>query len=484
MLILIVDDDRLVRFTIKSMLQEFLDDSTDMFLEATNGRDMVTICKEKNPDVAFVDISMPYMNGIDAIEECQKYSSMTQYVIVSGYSDFEYARKGIRLGISDYLLKPVDSEKLKEVVERIQLWTREKKQASNSKFQLQIMETFNYFVSLGTEEAEFEDRLADYTTFLLYVKEGSCTRKETLHFQKQIVREIKKLGEEIVARKGHYTITNTGEGAICIIFDVPEKVQDYLMSYIGKICLIFNNKYPFFYYLIKVRCNTLQELYQKSEKIDSRIHLLQDMQPGCVYEEQELERGEAEGEFLLYVEKLLEAWKRADGVECKEAINKVWRKYRDKTLEIRLKYLSEYCSAVCGCPISGESTKQFFYSFVEYSETMYRGSGTEENDMIEQVKQYVQKNYMHDVSVSQIAEMFGLTANYLSTIFKRKTGEKFIDYLTNIRLEASKKLLVKNTSASVQDIALMVGYNSPRHFSALFQKYTGETPSTYRKSRT
>ena len=90
---------------------------------------------------------------------------------------------------------------------------------------------------------------------------------------------------------------------------------------------------------------------------------------------------------------------------------------------------------------------------------------------------------MYDISISQIAEQLGLTANYLSTIFKRKTGEKFIDYLTRTRMEAAKKLLVQNFSASVQDIALMVGYNSARHFSALFQKYTGETPSAYRKSQ-
>ena len=87
------------------------------------------------------------------------------------------------------------------------------------------------------------------------------------------------------------------------------------------------------------------------------------------------------------------------------------------------------------------------------------------------------------ISISQIADEFGLTANYLSTLFHRKTGGKFIDYLTNIRMEAAKKLLVQNVSATVQDVALMVGYNSARHFSSLFQKQTGETPSSYRKNK-
>ena len=88
---------------------------------------------------------------------------------------------------------------------------------------------------------------------------------------------------------------------------------------------------------------------------------------------------------------------------------------------------------------------------------------------------------MYGIGISQIAEQFGLSANYLSTIFKRKTGERFIDYLTRIRIEAAKKLLIQNASASVQDIALMTGYTSSRHFSTLFQKYTGKTPTVYRK---
>ena len=492
MVVLIVDDDRLVRFTIKSMLRDFLNDSTDIFLEATNGKEMVHICKDKKPDIVFADISMPYMNGLDAIAECKKKSPATQYVIVSGYSDFEYAQKGIRLGVSDYLLKPVDNERLRQVIEQIKKRLEEKKQEFNSRFQLQIMEAFNYFAALGAEDdSEFVDQGCNYIAFFLYVKEGECVKKQSLDFQKEIVKKMKILGEEVVSRKGHYAITNTAEGAICVIFNAPEHVQDYILSYMKKICMTINSKFyseqtknkEYFYYFRWIKREKMQEVYKETEKMDSQMYLFLDRHPGVIYEEDNLERGDYEKEFLFQIEKLLEAWKRADGIACKEIINKIWRKYREKNPEVDLKCLSEYCSVVCGCPISGQSCKLFFQSFVENSEQMYCGLGTEESDMIEQVKMYIQKNYMYDVSISQIAERFGLTANYLSTIFRRKTGEKFIDYLTRIRLEAAKKILVKNTSASVQDIALMVGYNSSRHFSALFQKQTGETPSVYRKSR-
>lgn len=298
-----------------------------------------------------------------------------------------------------------------------------------------------------------------------------------------IVKEIKNLGEEVVSRKGHYAITNTPEGSICILFDLPEAMEDYVKSHINKISLTIKKRNRAFYYFHWFKGGSLQDVYKKSEEVDAHMYLFLDRQPGAIYEEENLKRGEYEKEFLAQIEKLLEAWKQADGIACKDIINKIWRKYREKDPKVDLKYLSEYCSTACDCPISNESFKLFFKSFVDYSEQMYCGFGTEESDMTENVKTYIQKNYMHDISISQIAEQLGLTANYLSTIFKRKTGEKFIDYLTKIRLEAGKRLLVQNTSASVQDIALMVGYNSSRHFSALFQKYTGETPSVYRKSR-
>ena len=152
MIILIADDDRLVRFTIKSILQEILGDSGDIFLEARNGQEMANECREHHPDIAFVDIRMPVMNGLDAIAESKKYSKETEYVIVSGYSDFTYAREGIRLGVNEYLLKPADEEEIRRVMERLQEKVEKNRKDSNSRFQLRVMNAFSYYSSMGAGE--------------------------------------------------------------------------------------------------------------------------------------------------------------------------------------------------------------------------------------------------------------------------------------------------------------------------------------------
>lgn len=133
MIILVADDDRFIRFTIKSMLTDILS-GEHRILEASNGKEMVQLCKENQPDIVFADIQMPYLNGLEAIQESMKYVSETEFVIISGYSEFEYAKKGIILGIHDYLLKPVEEEQLAKVIEELQQKLEKKKMISMSRF--------------------------------------------------------------------------------------------------------------------------------------------------------------------------------------------------------------------------------------------------------------------------------------------------------------------------------------------------------------
>lgn len=487
MVILVADDDRLVRFTMKSLLGDILGDSGNIFVEAANGRDMVKMCREAKPDIAFVDIRMPYLNGLEAIEECKKYSEWTEYVVVSGYSDFAYAQKGIRLGITEYLLKPVDEEQLRPVIEQLKEKQKRSKFVFNARFQLQVMEVFNYYSAVGWEE--YEEKVYEsnyvYLVFLLYIKSGMRNRKESVEFQKEIMKKIRKVGEEIAQKKGCYGITYTAEGTTCIIFGIPEGSEEQILLNMRKISMVALREESVCYYIQWTQCKTLKEAYCVCEKMDEKEYLLMGQAIGSMCEYAEEVPNEEVREFLFQIEKLLEAWELADGIVCREVINDIWRKYKKvgKFPDVDIKNLGRFCSSVCGFSVDSSSWKLFFASFVEHSEEMYQGIAGEERDIIEEVKKYIQRYYQNDISISQIADQFGLTANYLSTLFHRKTGGKFIDYLTKTRIEAAKKLLVQNVSATVQDVALMVGYNSTRHFSSLFQKQTGEIPSLYRKNR-
>lgn len=80
-----------------------------------------------------------------------------------------------------------------------------------------------------------------------------------------------------------------------------------------------------------------------------------------------------------------------------------------------------------------------------------------------------------------LAEQFYLHPNYLSRLFKEKTGDNFVGYLTKVRMDKVKELLI-NTDQKIIDICYMVGYNNSRYFNKVFKQHTGMTPSEYRQT--
>jgi two-component system, response regulator YesN len=120
MRLLIADDERPARFVLRSLLEE-LGFAPDAIAEAAGGRELVELASSLRPDCAFVDVRMPQIDGLAAIEEASSSCPSTRWVIVSSHAEFEYARLAIRLGVTEYLLKPVGLEELGSCLGRLGL---------------------------------------------------------------------------------------------------------------------------------------------------------------------------------------------------------------------------------------------------------------------------------------------------------------------------------------------------------------------------
>lgn len=153
MLILIADDDRLARYALKSMLRD-LDDGSFIISEVTNGKTLVAQCSRLQPDIAFVDIDMPQMDGLSAIEACQQVSRYTQFVVASGYTEFGYARKSISLHVADYLVKPVEKEQLEQVLRRLRQHLVHTRSRINMDFQVKAAQLLRLWEEIGYAESE------------------------------------------------------------------------------------------------------------------------------------------------------------------------------------------------------------------------------------------------------------------------------------------------------------------------------------------
>lgn len=103
-------------------------------------------------------------------------------------------------------------------------------------------------------------------------------------------------------------------------------------------------------------------------------------------------------------------------------------------------------------------------------------------NMIGRIKKYIGEHYAEELSLEGLAEFFGMNAAYLSRFFKKHTGMNFMEYLTKVRMEAAIRILADPT-VKVYEVCEQVGYTSQQYFLMLFKKYTGQTPSEYRKNR-
>ena len=115
--VLIVEDEKMIRQGIKSMVQRS-GVPVEVIMECNNGEMALEILKEQKIDVMFTDIRMPKMSGIELVKEMQECEHVPLTVAVSGYDDFSYAVEMMRYGVREYILKPVDRDKIKEILEK------------------------------------------------------------------------------------------------------------------------------------------------------------------------------------------------------------------------------------------------------------------------------------------------------------------------------------------------------------------------------
>jgi len=127
-----------------------------------------------------------------------------------------------------------------------------------------------------------------------------------------------------------------------------------------------------------------------------------------------------------------------------------------------------------------ELHKYFEQSFTNISKLLQSKNIYAGNDAVEKVKIYIRNNYRKDLTQDFIASLFYLNRSYLSTVFRKKTGVKFIDYLNDVRIEAAEALLEKSDQ-KMSYIASSVGYDNVKYFFRIFKKRVGLTPEEYRQ---
>lgn len=524
--VLICDDEGIVRQSLRFIIEKAFGEKCKVE-EAKRGRDAIELCRTFRPDVAFMDIQMPGINGIDAMKEMRKENPNIIFIVLTAYDRFGYAKDAIELGVLEYLTKPIGKDKVVEVLRRAIKEVEERRFKSNHDLEVrEKLETVVPMIEQGfiygiimQEEGVSDD--SGYVTllgiegkkgFIEVVEFGEDHREGKMTNPVGSNVKMQKFYEEFREIVKEYTDCIMGAPmsnkiVFCVTteeeqveYDERVKVIDNTRAMVRKLEQRIDMKF-------KVGIGSLKPMELLNESYHEALEALRqnlgkvthvkDIPVGCDYEEvypleieemlfDALNKGNANvarevGEsFVEWLQKhspemdnnarlkLLEFVLRAEEIA-----------YRHGGITYRLSNRQGYMEAVLGCVDYEELASWFLDKITEACHNIKSKQKEQNISLVEQAKAYIEKNFSSELSLDEISREVNVSPYYFSKLFKEETGINYIEYLTKIRIEHAKKLL-QNPEYSIKLVCVEVGYCDPNYFSRLFKKMVGMTPTEYR----
>jgi two-component system response regulator YesN len=501
--ILIVDDETIERKVIRHILS-IQGDKSILVEEAENGIDAVEQAKVFQPDVIIMDIQMPGLNGLEAISRIKAMMPQVSIVILTAHNDFDYAVQALKMGVDDYVLKPVRKQKIHDAVHNI----LGKKRISSSPYlglkadTLQHIETLFPYVEetlvscivMGIGANKDAEQIAQVifpqgSQFLLLI----VTITNTINGDKFVVPFLKKNMRDITlvgATIGNQTVmilqrTQTVPPASDWRKIVYEQIAALLDQYIEKT----GNRYTFKLSMAADDYGKLSYLYRTL--IDSgseRTQNISDFVNISIPEKEiamKIVTLDEKGAMNIF-EQILAPYKNGPmtGLDTlKKTIFSaciVIEHYLGKTMrDISRDDTPDFNDAHDFAAVI-HALESYVHARVE--DCMQKMSGRI-NHLIRDVLNDIKNNF-HDgfYSLNSAAVNLGLSPTYLSKIFKNHLGKNFTEYLSEMRIDEAKQML-QNTDIDITRIAELGGFNSPNYFCKVFKSFTGLSPSAYRQIR-
>lgn len=528
--VFLVEDEFVVREGIKKNIN-WEAHGYEFCGEASDGELAFPMIQKLKPDIVITDIRMPFMDGLELSRLIKKEMPWVEIIILTGYQEFEYAKEGIKLGVAQYLSKPISGEELlKEVGEvavrieekRKELEIKEKyKKEMEENFLKEQKELFQYLVTGSksvTELLELGEKLGMdlsamwYSIVLMKTQSMNHAQDEYSNSIIEIEGRWKKLDDKMQV----LTFDRNLEGkAILFRADSEEELEQLQMDYLKQMKEILD-EYEHVRYFggIGVPVNRLRELSISFERAshafahryligDSRILSSADMEQS-VYQEQDefhindvntkqIDRNKIK-EFLKFGDKgeviyFVDEFFKALGAGAMKS--NIFRQYITmdayfcvvdfvEGLQLQREEI-EAPDVMSGALQSQESAIQYVIRIMTKAvELREKTASNRYGDIVDEVMSYIEKNYaQEELSLNLLASHVNFSPNHLSMIFSQQTGQTFIKYLTDFRMNKAKELLrCTNKRSSV--IAMEVGYKDSHYFSYSFKKTQGMTPTQYR----
>lgn len=512
---IIIDDEELIRKgTIKKISP--ISDQVSCIGEAEEGAEGIRLITELNPDFVILDMQMPGIDGMELLPYLSERYPHMPLIVISGYKNFDYIKQAISSNAIEYLLKPFSKEAIQNVifkaVERLQdrslihdqiaASEKEKEQACYD-YDIQLLN--NLILGYPVGDIKMTSQKLNYIntphTFLLL----------TLHFTETIPEAVIQdwLFDNDFGHTVLYMASSVNQHLAFILIFMPSGSTISDRQIAGRILDTFLPQMEELRLSIRIGSSSSHSaLDQLGQAYDETIHALNhqrlDMNsPSCYFYAEKTDPHpidwEKEDEFLFRIEAGMES----DVQTLVHGLFSCCPSLPDCTLA-DVKYycylLTEQCRKILNTYISTTDTVKssnsmlnvvnqiftldelenyYLQFFLNLAALLKPNSVYAIDDVIEKIQIYIQRNYQKNLTQDFISSLFYINRSYLSTLFKTRTGQKFVDYLNEVRISKSQEFLIHSDKKMYQ-IARAVGYDNVKYFFRIFKKKTGESPEQWR----
>lgn len=525
--ILVIEDEYIIR---KALIREinWREIGCEVTGEADDGLKALECIGQIRPDIIISDIKMEKMDGIEVTKRIRELRPGVEIIFITGYGDVKYAQQAIKLGASDFILKPINPDTLLKAVKKAcdKINTRIRKKEEFNKLQKiveksipDLSEKFLFelannnaiynkeefqqrldfldihlqkFIVLAVEIDNYETLVQKYNektrqTYKLGIKNKFLEMFETLRLEAYYIYRSKNL--DIVIMED---CDNTD--TVKLFADIQNNIMETLEVSISIGLSCVNDNLPALNQSVEEAVNALNHKFytgdmsivfykdiklHKINKKENQFVLYQDIANSVSVGDTGKVKKRLEG-FLNHLRNSNdENYIRKSIMELVIVIQGMLRESRFNLDEIIS--LDSFYTKINKSRTINELSNIINNLAILLTEQINRDIKSNNRLLVEKILEYIKKNYHNNISLNDLSRLVFMNPNYISRLIKQETGENYSEILTKIRIGKSKEFL-KNIKYKTYEVAKMIGINDPRYFSQMFKRYTGLTPKEYRKT--
>lgn len=535
--LLIVEDEPGIFHLIDKSI-EYSEHNLELVGYANSGSQALSLMAVHKPDIVITDISMPGLSGLDFIEMAQKKGYHARFIIISGYAQFEFAQTALKLGVENYLIKPINSLELNHTlaqiirslafekgisVQTLHLHTSYRRKQIRSSFLQKIL-----YEHITPEDLQLNvvnhDFMYSFTPglFQLAVLHLDYAEETLLGMKNYLSYHISSLLEDFLQSKCMEFETAVHNDNIFVIANFEQTQSNYIQHIFHQGFMSVMEFLSDYSGIFATLClgSYLEDIADIPDSLKEIVFLLHarilcGTNQILLFDQfDHTPLTSAEQKYIIPDKSytlLKTALRHRDAYEISQVISDIFSEvlqfctsHPQWVLQIADAALLQLLASLRQDAYFhddlmptyqqfGHAMKSFFRTqdftihlpdiLTQFLLTCAPEDEPENSNQIQIILDYIDQNISQNLKLEDVADQVYLSPAYLGILFKKETGENFTSYVTKLRLTKAKELLM-DVRLNISEIAVLVGYKNSRYFSRIFKENIGITPKEYRNIHT